>query len=207
MPRSGPPRLVCLVSGGGRTVASLAETIAAGRLPATIGRVVASRAGCAAVPRLRGLGLPVVVVEPPEGAAVWAAVEEAAPALVCLCGFLHKLPIPAAWRGKVLNIHPALLPSFGGQGMYGARVHAAVLAAGVKVSGCTVHFADEEYDRGPIVVQKAVPVLEGDTPETLADRVFQAECEAYPEAIRLFLEGRLRIEGGKVAIRYARREA
>jgi folate-dependent phosphoribosylglycinamide formyltransferase PurN len=101
---------------------------------------------------------------------------------------------------KVLNIHPALLPAFGGKGMYGKRVHEAVLASGVKVSGCTVHFADDTYDTGPILVQKCVPVKEGDDPGTLAARVFAAECEAYPEAIRLIASGRVRIEGRRAIV-------
>ncbi|MGQ0614628.1 MAG: phosphoribosylglycinamide formyltransferase [Planctomycetaceae bacterium] len=202
-----PLRLVCLVSGGGRTVVNLVERIADGSLPASIVRVIASRPDCAAVPRLRALGLSVIVVAPPEGGALWAAIEDASPELVCLCGFLHKIPMPAAWRGGVLNIHPSLLPAFGGKGMYGRRVHAAVLASGAKVSGCTVHVVEEEYDRGPIVVQTQVGVQEGDTPETLAARVFQAECEAYPEAIRRYAAGGVRSEGGNVAIRYPRGDA
>ena len=105
--------------------------------------------------------------------------------MVCLAGWLHLLPIPADFRRRVLNIHPSLLPAFGGKGMYGRHVHEAVLAAGAPVSGCTVHFADDEYDTGPVLVQRSVPVLAGDTPETLAARVFAAECEAYPEAIRV----------------------
>ncbi|MGH7163516.1 MAG: phosphoribosylglycinamide formyltransferase, partial [Planctomycetota bacterium] len=135
------------------------------------------------------------------GARVWPVVEERLPDLVCLCGFVHLLPIPRPWRGKVLNIHPGLLPEFGGKGMYGGRVHAAVLRAGARVSGCTVHFADEEYDHGPVILRREVPVAAGDSVETLAARVFQAECEAYPEAIRLFAAGRLPLEGGNVEIR------
>jgi folate-dependent phosphoribosylglycinamide formyltransferase PurN len=99
-----------------------------------------------------------------------------------------------------MNIHNALIPSFCGLGYYGHRVHEAVLERGVKVSGCTVHFADNEYDHGPIIVQKSVPVLEGDTPDTLAARVFVAECEAYPEAIRLFAAGKLEVADGRVRI-------
>jgi phosphoribosylglycinamide formyltransferase-1 len=99
-----------------------------------------------------------------------------------------------------MNIHPALLPSFGGQGMYGQRVHRAVLDHGCKVSGCTVHFIDEKYDNGPIIVQRTCCVLEDDTPETLAHRVFEEEKLAYPEAIRLFQQDRLRIEGRRVRI-------
>ena len=108
--------------------------------------------------------------------------------------------VPDDFLGRVMNIHPALIPAFCGKGYYGHHVHEAVLAYGVKVSGCTVHFADNEYDHGPIILQRAVPVLDDDTPDTLAARVFEQECEAYPEAIRLFAEGRLRIEGRRVKI-------
>ena len=115
--------------------------------------------------------------------------------LVCLAGFLQLLQIPDDFLGRVLNIHPALIPAFSGKGFHGRHVHEAALEAGVKVSGCTVHFADNEYDHGPIVLQRVVPVLDDDTPETLAARVFEQECEAYPEAIRLFAQGRLRDRG------------
>ena len=110
-------------------------------------------------------------------------------------------PIPPEFAGRVMNIHPALIPAFCGKGYYGHHVHEAVLAAGVKLTGCTVHFADNEYDHGPIIVQKAVPVLDDDTPETLAARVFEMECEAYPEAIELFAAGRLVVEGRRVRIK------
>ena len=104
--------------------------------------------------------------------------------LVCLAGWLQLLQIPPRWAGRGLNIHPALLPKFGGQGMYGRRVHEAVLAAGERESGCTVHVVTDAYDAGPIVLQRRCPVLPGDTPDTLAARVFAQECEAYPEAIK-----------------------
>src|SRR5439155_8230922 len=115
--------------------------------------------------------------------------------LVCMAGFLQLVRVPDDFRLRVLNIHPALIPAFSGKGFYGHRVHEAALEAGVKVSGCTVHFADNEYDHGPIILQRVVPVLDDDTPDALAARVFEQECEAYPEAIRLFAEGRLRVEG------------
>lgn len=134
------------------------------------------------------------------GDRVWAAVRRFQPELVCFAGWLHLLPIAGDFRHKVLNIHPALLPAFGGKGMYGRRVHEAVLAYGAKVSGCTVHFADDTYDTGPVLVQKCVPVREGDDPDALAARVFEAECEAYPEAIRLIAEGRARVEGRRVVV-------
>jgi phosphoribosylglycinamide formyltransferase-1 len=120
--------------------------------------------------------------------------------LVCLAGFLQLISIPEDFQGRVMNIHPALIPAFCGKGFYGHHVHEAVLAYGVKITGCTVHFCDNQYDHGPIILQRAVPVLDDDTPDSLAARVFQQECEAYPEAIRLFAEGRLRIEGRRVRI-------
>jgi phosphoribosylglycinamide formyltransferase 1 len=113
--------------------------------------------------------------------------------LALMAGFLSLWEIPQDWRGRVMNIHPALLPKFGGQGMHGEHVHAAVLAAGEKESGCTVHFADNTYDTGPIIVQRRVPVLPGDTPDTLAARVFEQECLAYPEAIRMYARGEARL--------------
>src|SRR5262249_30692129 len=120
--------------------------------------------------------------------------------LVTLAGFLKLLKIPADFAGRVMNIHPALLPAFCGQGMYGHRVHEAVLESGARASGCTVHFVDDQYDHGPVILQRVVPVLDDDTPETLAGRVFEQECEAYPEAIRLFAADLMKIEGNRVQI-------
>ncbi len=115
-------------------------------------------------------------------------------------GFLKQLTIPSDFANRVVNIHPALVPAFCGRGFYGHRVHEAVLEYGAKLSGCTVHFADNQYDHGPVILQKAVPVLDDDTPESLAARVFQAECEAYPEAIQLIADNRVRVEGRRVRI-------
>src|SRR5206468_3920614 len=120
--------------------------------------------------------------------------------LVILAGFLSLYEPPPALLGRVMNIHPALLPAFGGKGFYGNRVHRAVLESGVKLSGCTVHFADACYDHGPIILQAAVPVYDDDTVEALAERVFAAECELYPQAMQLFAEDRLRIAGRRVRI-------
>jgi phosphoribosylglycinamide formyltransferase-1 len=201
-----PLRIVALISGGGTTLQNLIDRQAAGRLGGQLVGVVSSRADAFGVERARRAGLPVTVVERanrPHGrfaAEVWEAVRAFTPDLVCFAGWLHLLPIAADFRLKVLNIHPALLPAFGGKGMYGRRVHEAVLAYGAKVSGCTVHFADDTYDTGPILVQKCVPVEEGDDPDALAVRVFAAECEAYPEAIGLIAAGRVRVEGRRVVI-------
>lgn len=199
-----PIRLAVLISGAGTTLQNLIDRIAGGQLPAQITGVVSSRGDVAGVERARRAGLPFVVVERRTCSReefhrrVWEAIRTAQPHLVCLAGWLHLLPIPEDYRYRVLNIHPALLPAFGGRGMYGLRVHQAVLEAGVKVSGCTVHFADDTYDTGPIVLQRCVPVLDDDTPQTLAARVFAAECEAYPEAICRVASGRYRLEGRRV---------
>ena len=201
-----PLRLGVLLSGGGRTLLNMLEEIAAGRLDAEVAIVIASR-DCKGVERAEAAGLDVRLVpykQMPDLATYSARLCELLDAaevdLVCLAGFLSFWEIPPRYEGRVMNIHPALLPGFGGKGMYGHRVHEAVLGAGCKVSGCSVHFVTNEYDAGPIIVQKAVPVLEGDTPDDLAARVFEQECKAYPEAIRLFAEGRLRIEGHVVHV-------
>jgi phosphoribosylglycinamide formyltransferase 1 len=196
-------RLVALISGGGTTLQNLIDRIAAGTLDATIAGVVSSRADALGVERARRANIPLSVVtgrSPRFSEDVWNAVRQFAPDLICFAGWLHLVPIPSDYRHRVLNIHPALLPAFGGKGMYGRRVHEAVLASGAKVSGCTVHFADDAYDSGPILVQKCVPVKEGDDPDTLAARVFEAECEAYPEAIQLVASGRVKVEGKRVVI-------
>jgi len=201
-----PLRLGVLLSGGGRTLLNMLEEIAAGRLDAEVAIVIASR-DCKGVERAEAAGLDVRLVpykQMPDLATYSARLCELLDAaevdLVCLAGFLSFWEIPPRYEGRVMNIHPALLPGFGGKGMYGHRVHEAVLGAGCKVSGCSVHFVTNEYDAGPIIVQKAAAVLEGDTPDDLAARVFGQECKAYPEAIRLFAEGRLRIEGHVVHV-------
>lgn len=200
-------RLAVLLSGGGRTLENLLACSQRGELPARVAVVVSSREGVRGNDIARAAGLPLVVLPRRQfpsavafSEAIWAAIEPYAVDLVVLAGFLSKLTIPAAYEGRVMNIHPSLLPLFGGRGFYGERVHRAVLEAGVKVSGCTVHFVDEHYDAGPIILQRCVPVLDDDTPESLAERVFAEECRAYPEAIQLFAAGRLRIEGRRVRV-------
>jgi len=202
----GPLRLGVLLSGGGRTLLNLLDAIRAGELDAEVAVVIASRP-CKGVERAEAAGLDVRLVaykQMPDldaySAALAGILDEARAELVCLAGFLSMWRLPERYLGRVMNIHPALLPSFGGRGMYGRHVHEAVLARGCKVSGCTVHFVTNEYDAGPIIIQKCVPVLEADTEDDLAGRVFEQECEAYPEAIGLFAAGRLRIEGGIVRI-------
>ena len=184
-----PLRLAILLSGSGRTLENLLEWIAAGRLGATVEVVIASRGDVRGVEVAQRAGLPTRVL--PQGthstaewsAEIFAACRAAKADLVVMAGFLKLVEIPADFAGRVINIHPALLPAFGGQGFHGMHVHRAVLARGCTVSGCTVHLVDNEYDHGRIILQKTVPVLPDDTPESLAARVFAAECDALPEAI------------------------
>ncbi len=197
-------RLGVLLSGSGRTLENFLGHIDGGSLAglAQVVLVIASRPDIRGIEIGEAAGLPVHLVRPKEFESVEAyseamvqILDDAEVDLVCLAGFLSYWILPERYLGRVMNIHPALLPSFGGTGMYGHHVHEAVLARGGKVSGCTVHFVNNEYDAGPIILQRAVPAFAEDTPDTLAARVFREECIAYPEAIRLFAEGRLRIDG------------
>lgn len=187
MPHASPggtlrkPRLGILLSGGGRTLQNLIDRIASGRLLADIAIVIADRPQALGLQRAAAANLPHAFI--PEANDAIDLLRASGIDLVCLCGYLRLLPIPTDLKGRVLNIHPSLLPRHGGKGMHGHHVHAAVLAAGDRESGCTVHVCNEEYDRGPIVTQQRVPVLPGDTEASLAARVFAAECEAYPVAI------------------------
>ena len=184
-----PARLAVFLSGSGRTLVNLAEVIGRGELPATIGLVVASR-DCQGAERAAALGLETRIIEGDIGAEDLERLLEASRIdWVVLAGYLRLLPVPERWRGRVVNIHPALLPEFGGPGMYGDRVHRAVLDSGAAESGCTVHLCDGEYDAGPVVLQRSCPVLEGDTVRTLAGRVFELERRAYPEALRVLIGG------------------
>jgi phosphoribosylglycinamide formyltransferase-1 len=199
--------LAVLLSGSGRTLENVQQAILAGRLNARVVVVVSSKSEAYGLVRARQHGLDAVAVprrDYPDlqgfNAAMNAVLAHYPVDLVVLAGFLSLYQPPLALVGRVMNIHPALLPAFGGQGLYGDRVHRAVLAAGVKLSGCTVHFADACYDHGPIILQAAVPVYDDDTVESLAARVFAAECELYPQAIQLFAEDRLRVEGRRVRI-------
>ncbi|MDO8630950.1 MAG: phosphoribosylglycinamide formyltransferase [Phycisphaerales bacterium] len=199
-----PIQLAVLISGGGRSLMNLHDRIASGTLDAAIRIVVSSRGEAPGAARARDVGLPIVVVErktlSPEAFQQRIAQAVRGADLVCMAGFLSLWRVPDELHGRVINIHPALLPDFGGPGMYGRRVHQAVLRAGRSESGCTVHFCDNEYDRGPIILQRKVPVQPDDTPESLAARVFEQECIALPEVIQLFAEGRIRLQGRAVTI-------
>jgi len=189
-------KLALFISGTGGNALNLLDACRAGRVPAEPVLGLSSSAKAAGVERLAAQGLPVAVVLPSAfpGDAAYAQAcfqraEAAGAEVIALCGWLRKLVIPAAWEGRVLNIHPGLLPDFGGQGMYGMHVHRAVLASGRTESGCTVHEVDNLYDHGRILAQARVPVLAGDTPEALQKRVYEQEMDLYPRALRDFLLG------------------
>jgi len=189
-------RLALFISGTGGNALNLMAACGDGRVPALPVLGLSSSARAAGVERLGAAGLPVAVLLrsafPDDGAysrACFDRAEEAKAEVIALCGWLKKLEIPPRWEGRVLNIHPGLLPRFGGHGMYGMNVHRAVLEAGVTESGCTVHLVDNDYDHGRILAQDRVPVLPEDTPELLQKRVYEREMALYPRALRDFLLG------------------
>lgn len=189
--------LACLASGSGSNLQAIIDSIESGRLPARIVAVIVNEPGAYAGERAQRHGLPLFLVNHRDfknrsdfDRALMAIIDRQGADLVCLCGFLRILT-PAFiehYPGRIINIHPALLPKFGGRGFYGHKVHEAVLAAGEKESGCTVHFVDAEVDHGPIILQRKVPVRPDDTPETLAQRVLAEEHLAYSQAIALLAE-------------------
>lgn len=209
--RARPVRVGVLVSGTGTVLQALLDAYGPGAGgPAQVAVVISNVPGAVALERARAAGVPALVIDhrefpgrPAFEAALREALAGARVDLVCLAGFIRILTpgFVADFAGRMMNIHPALLPAFGGKGMYGERVHEAVLASGARVSGCTVHFVTSETDAGPIIVQAAIPVEDDDTPATLAARVRREELRLYPLAVRLFTEGRLRIDGNRVRLR------
>ena len=200
-------RLAVLLSGNGSTLQNFLDRIAAGSLPAQVVLVVGSRADAFGLERARRASIAAEAVPRKEYADVNAfndalhrVLDRYQFDLIVLAGFLSPFQLRGKYSGRVMNIHPALVPAFCGKGFYGEKVHRAVLESGVKVTGCTIHFADDEYDHGPIILQGTVPVLDEDTPDTVAVRVHALENELYPEAVRLWGAGRLRIEGRRVCI-------
>lgn len=216
-PSQAPLKLAVLISGSGRTLKNLIDLAADGELPIDIRLVVSSSAKAGGLDFARDGGIPTQVVsrsdfprgetgDVPYGEAIFAACRAAEVDYVAMAGFLKLAPVPADFEGRVLNIHPALIPAFCGPGMYGRHVHQAAIDHGVRVSGCTVHFVDNQYDHGPIIWQQPVPVFDDDTPQTLAARVFEVEKEAYPRVLKLLAAGRIKLEGGRARILKARRE-
>lgn len=200
-------RVGVLASGSGTTFQNLVERSRDGRLDAEIVVLAVSREDAYAKVRAEALRVPCVVLsrdrmkDPARlGEEIGQVLAAHRAELCAMAGFLKLWTLPERWRGRVLNVHPALLPAFGGAGMYGHHVHETVVRSGVKVSGCTVHFADDHYDQGPILLQRTVPVRFEDTADDVAARVQEAEREAYPEAIQAIAEGRVAIEGRRVRI-------
>ncbi|MEW6040718.1 MAG: phosphoribosylglycinamide formyltransferase [Elusimicrobiota bacterium] len=200
LPRPDPPRRVpwrdrtgkiaVFVSGNGSNLQALIESVKKGTIKWKIGLVVSNNKDAYALTRAKKNGIETLALDPMDFNRAARELKKRKIKLICLAGFLLKLPpqFVRKFKNKIINIHPALLPAFGGKGMYGLNVHRAVLASGQNVSGCTVHFVDEEYDHGKIILQKKVPVLEGDTPETLAKRVLKHEHKIYPLAVKYFCE-------------------
>ncbi len=206
-----PTRLGVLISGGGTTLFNFLQKIEAGKMNAEVAVVIASRADCGGIIHAERFGIRCEVLSRGQFAdvhafsnAIFSVLRDANVDLVTLAGFLSLIHVPDDFQHRVMNIHPSLIPAFCGKGFFGHKVHEAVIERGVKISGCTVHFADNQYDHGPIIHQSSVMVQDDDTPDSLAVRVFEAEQEAYPHAIRLFAEKRLIVEGRRVLIRAAK---
>lgn len=205
-------RIAILVSGPSRgsNMEAIIEACRDGRIPdSAVVAVIGARDDAPALHKAHALSVSTAVVNPREfpdpdmyGDALLWVLQKAQPDLICLAGYMRLLPaqVVQAYPMRIMNIHPALLPLFGGKGMYGLRVHQAAIDSGMKITGCTVHFVDEGYDTGPIILQRCAPILDDDSPETLASRVLPVEHETYIEAIRLFVQGRLRVEGRRVRV-------
>lgn len=200
-------KLAVLISGGGRTLKNFLELADEGRLPVDVRLVVSSSKTAGGLDHARSANIETAVFDRRDfdsdeayGDAIFAACRLAQVDYVAMAGFLKLAPVPEDFAGRVVNIHPSLIPAFCGHGMYGHRVHQAVLDYGAKVTGVTVHFVDNEYDAGPIIWQQPAPVFDDDTADTLADRVFELEKEAYPHVLRLLAAGRISLEGRRVRI-------
>lgn len=202
-------KIAVLASGEGTNLQAIIDAIKGGRLKAEIRAVISNNSGSGALRRARKEGLfglylshKQFIVPEEFDQELLKVLGEREVELVCLAGYMKMLSprVISAYRERILNIHPALLPAFGGKGMFGQRVHQAVIEYGVKLTGVTVHIVDEKYDHGPIVLQRAVPVLENDDAKSLSQRVLEVEHKLYPEAIRLFAEGRAKVEGRRVRI-------
>lgn len=202
--------LALLASGQGSNCQAIHKAIEAGDLAAHIGVVISNNAEAGVLEWAKAEGLPARHISSGQFATLdefydhfLGALRDYRTDLIVLAGYLKKIgrPILQAYPGRVVNIHPALLPAFGGKGMYGHRVHEAVIAYGARVTGVTVHLVDEEYDHGPIVLQETLPVLDDDTPDTLSARVLQLEHRTYSKALQLFAEGRVEVAGRRIRIK------
>lgn len=200
-------RIAVLISGNGTTLQNLIDKCASEQITGEIVCVISSRKEVFGLERAEKHEIPAKAMprksfdsEEAYHDAVWEEIRSHQADLVVLAGFMSLLHVPEDFTNKIMNVHPALIPAFCGKGMYGIHVHEAVIEYGVRITGVTVHFVDEHYDNGPIILQEAVPVFETDTPEVLADRIQAKEREMYPRAVQLFATGRLEVDGRKVKI-------
>jgi phosphoribosylglycinamide formyltransferase-1 len=202
--------IAVFASGRGSNLMAILKAIEEGKLKARVVVVISNNSSAGALEIARSKGIDALHISRRQFSSdreyadkILSELRKRNVELVVLAGYMKKIPaeVVSEYRNRILNIHPALLPAFGGQGMYGINVHKAVIESGVKITGVTVHIVDEEYDHGPIVLQRAVEVKDDDTPETLAERVLKVEHEVYPEAIRLFVEGKVNVFGRKVIIK------
>lgn len=201
-------RLAVLLSGSGTTLQNLIDHVENGTLDATVACVLSSRQSAYGLERAAGHGIPGMAITAkdfPDGAArneaIWGEIRKHKADLVVLAGYMSLIAVPADYTNRIVNVHPSLIPAFCGHGMYGHHVHEAVIAYGAKVTGATVHFVDDAYDNGPIIMQEAIPVHDSDTADTLAERVQALERKLYPKAIQMIAEGRVRVEGRRVHVR------
>jgi phosphoribosylglycinamide formyltransferase-1 len=199
---ASPIKIAVLISGGGTTLKNLIDRIGAGSLSAEIALVVSNNPNAGGLGFASGASIESKVICHKEfdgrdsfSVAVFDALRESGAELIVMGGFLRQLTIPADFENRIINIHPSLIPSFCGKGNYGSRVHQGVLDYGCKLTGCTVHFVDDDYDHGPIIAQAAVPVEANDDVKSLAARVFDAECELLPQVINQIAEGRVKVIG------------
>jgi len=200
-------KVTVLISGGGTTLRNLLTQIDTAGLPIEIVSVISSTPKARGLEYARASHIHTAIFErgaydsdEAYGRVVFDECRRSQCDYVVMGGFLKFVPIPDDFAWRVINIHPSLIPAFCGHGMYGHHVHEAVLQYGAKLTGCTVHFVDNQYDHGPIILQHAVPVQDDDTPATLAARVFEAECHAYPDALRLLAAGKVTHEGRRVRV-------
>lgn len=199
-----PLKIAVLISGSGRTLDNFHQRIKAGTLNCEIVAVASSSTTAVGVLKSKQYGYPTFASDERNHGELSRAINDfihpQEPDLIVLAGFMKLYTVPSGFIDRVVNIHPALVPSFCGKGFYGMRVHKAVIESGVKVTGCTVHYVSPEYDEGAIIMQRCVPVLSADTPQDVADRVFAKECEVYPDVLNLIAAGRVKRVGKRVMI-------
>jgi len=205
MPEKFP--VAVLLSGSGTTLENFLILSENGSLDIDVKLVVSSRADAYGIERAKKRGIPTAVFRRKDFGslaeytkAIFEPVRKSGAKLVILAGFMVQVGVPEDFKNRIMNVHPALIPAFCGKGLYGHFTHEAVIKSGVKITGCTVHFVDDKYDHGPIIMQSAVPVLFEDTPDSLAEKVQAGERRIYPEAVKAFIEGRLEVVGNRVRV-------